>query len=108
MAHVATVDDKVVGLRGFATETTAFLWQIGVAPHAQRQGLGMSLLSRFVGEAKALGCCYVMTSISATNAPSNALFERFCKSNAHDMAAVGETGTLGGAMENEVLFSITL
>lgn len=68
-------------LMGFATgyrppdrENVVFLWQIGVSPAAQGQGLGKRLVAHFLRNPGAKGATVLETTISPSNERSRALF----------------------------------
>lgn len=75
---VAEQDGRLVG---FATgyrppgrEDVIFLWQIGIDASQRGQGLGKRLLARFLRNAAADGATLLETTISPSNAASQALF----------------------------------
>ncbi|WP_372595611.1 ribosomal protein S18-alanine N-acetyltransferase [Actinotalea sp.] len=49
---------------------------IGVAPHAQRQGLGKVLLDALVSQARTVGAQAVLLEVRVDNDPAIALYER--------------------------------
>lgn len=70
----------VAGYRPPARPTTLFVWQIGVAPRARRQGLGQLLLHRLLA---APGCAdveFVEATITPSNGGSRRLFTRLAES----------------------------
>lgn len=75
---VAVRDGELVGFasgyRRPADPTVIFLWQIGIAPNAQGQGLGKRLLSSFLRQPGALDAEWLETTIAPDNAASQALF----------------------------------
>ncbi len=56
-----------------------FLWQVGVAPEAQRRGLGRRLLDAFVRTPGARHVDFLETTIAPTNERSQALFHSFAR-----------------------------
>lgn len=75
---VAEQDGRLIG---FATgyrppgrEEVIFLWQIGIDASQRGQGLGKRLLGRFLRNAAAAGATRLETTISPSNAASQALF----------------------------------
>lgn len=75
---VADQDGQLVG---FATgyrppgrDDAIFLWQIGIDGSMRGQGLGKRLLAQFVRNAQAAGASMLETTISPSNAASQALF----------------------------------
>jgi L-2,4-diaminobutyric acid acetyltransferase len=56
-----------------------FLWQVGVAPEAQRRGLGRRLLDAFVRTPAAQHARFLETTIAPSNEPSQALFHSFAR-----------------------------
>ena len=86
-AATSLVATDGTGLAGFvaayrppARPTTLFVWQIGVAPRARRQGLGCRLLRRLLA---APGCAdveFVEATITPSNEASRRLFTRFAES----------------------------
>lgn len=55
---------------------TYFLWQIGVAPDVQGEGLGARLLAHIERQVVTLGCRRIELTIDPDNIPSRKLFER--------------------------------
>ena len=55
---------------------TATVMTIGVAPAAQRQGLGALLLGALVDRSRALGADGLLLEVRVDNAPAIALYER--------------------------------
>lgn len=75
---VAVRDGELLGFasgyRRPVDPTVIFLWQIGIAPTAQGQGLGKRLLSNFLNQTGALTADWLETTIAPDNAASEALF----------------------------------
>ncbi len=75
---VAVRDGELLGFasgyRRPANPTVIFLWQIGIAPTAQGQGLGKRLLSSFLCQPGALDADWLETTIAPDNVASQALF----------------------------------
>jgi ribosomal-protein-alanine N-acetyltransferase len=75
---VATDDDAVVGYAGLAAmPDEAYVQTIGVAPAHQRRGLGATLLTALLDDAKRRGLSRVGLEVRVDNAPAIALYERF-------------------------------
>jgi [ribosomal protein S18]-alanine N-acetyltransferase len=75
---VATDDDAVVGYAGLAAmPDEAYVQTIGVAPAHQRRGLGATLLTALLDDAKRRGLPRVGLEVRVDNAPAIALYERF-------------------------------
>ncbi len=53
---------------------TLFVWQVGVAPHARRQGLGLQLLLQLIRMQAERGVRYVEATIAPSNRASQRLF----------------------------------
>ncbi|WP_149204248.1 ribosomal protein S18-alanine N-acetyltransferase [Actinotalea subterranea] len=81
--YVGLDDDGAAagGLAGYAglwfDGDVAQVMTIGVAPHAQRCGLGARLLQALVDEARRLRASAVLLEVRVDNAPALALYERF-------------------------------
>lgn len=65
-----------MGFRSARDPGTYFLWQIGVAPDLQGEGLGARLLAHIEDRVAALGCRRIELTIDPENIPSRKLFER--------------------------------
>jgi ribosomal-protein-alanine N-acetyltransferase len=75
---IATDDDAVVGYAGLAAmPDEAYVQTIGVAPAHQRRGLGATLLTALLDDAKRRGLPRVGLEVRVDNAPAIALYERF-------------------------------
>jgi ribosomal-protein-alanine N-acetyltransferase len=75
---VATDDDDVVGYAGLAAmPDEAYVQTIGVAPDRQREGLGSTLLTALLHDAKERGLPRVGLEVRVDNAAAIALYERF-------------------------------
>jgi len=110
---VAVHGERLVGFasgyRPPSQPDTIFLWQIGVDPTVQGQGLGRRLLRAFMHSPGARGVRWLETTISPDNTASQALFRGF----AHDLGIeciVGECFRAeqfpGGGHEAEQLYRI--
>lgn len=75
---VAEQDGRLVGFasgyRPPGREDVIFLWQIGVDAALRGQGMGKRLLASFLRNAAGNGACLLETTISPSNAASQALF----------------------------------
>ncbi len=80
---VAVRDEQLLGFasgyRRPADPSIIFLWQIGIAPQAQGQGLGKRLLSHFLNQPGACDADWLETTIAPDNAASQALFTGMAK-----------------------------
>jgi len=77
---VATRGERIVGLlTGHCPPTrpgAVFVWQVGIRPEAQGMGLGRSLVAAFLRLPGAEGAVRLETTVTPSNAPSRALFNR--------------------------------
>ncbi len=75
---VALEADRVIGYAGLCDyPDEAFVQTLGVAPSAQRQGLGAGLLQALLDEAGRRRHSTVLLEVRADNAPAIGLYERF-------------------------------
>jgi len=85
---VAERDGKLLGFasgyRRPAEPSVIFLWQIGIAPEAQGQGLGKRLLGGFLTRPGARDAQWLETTIAPDNKASQALFTGMAKALALD------------------------
>lgn len=58
-----------------------FVWQIAVAEHARRKGLGHRLLAALMTSAAPLGLTRLEATVAPANKPSAAMFKRFADDN---------------------------
>jgi len=76
----ASTRSRVTGLVGYTGASfdgeVVEVMTIGVAPHAQRQGLGAVLLDALVAHAHSLGAQTVLLEVRVDNDPAIALYER--------------------------------
>ena len=72
--HNEAIVGCVMGLSSQQSPGTYFLWQIGVAPDHQRQGIGHSLLAYVDQTACNNGCNRIEATIDPENAASEQLF----------------------------------
>ncbi|WP_010269276.1 diaminobutyrate acetyltransferase [Paenibacillus senegalensis] len=80
---VAEKEDQIVG---FVTAyvlpdqpDTLFVWQIGIAPDEQGQGIGKNLLTQLEQQLSHRSISYWETTISPSNTASRALFASYAK-----------------------------
>lgn len=77
---IAEYDNKIVGfVMGFISQVdknTYFLWQIGVSPHLQGEGIGTKILTTVEQELKKLNCKRVEVTVDPENISSQKLFEK--------------------------------
>lgn len=82
---VAEADDKIVGTvigyRPPANPASAFVWQIGVAPDMQGQGLGKELLRHWISLPGNAGAQWVTATVTEDNVASARLFRAFARDN---------------------------
>ena len=80
---VAEQDGQLVGtVIGYHPPTqpsTAFVWQIGLLPACQGQGLGLQLLQRWLALPANAGCNWVTATVADDNPASQALFRRLAR-----------------------------
>lgn len=69
----------VVGHRPPGREDTVFVWQVGVADHARRQGLANRLLEDLARSLADEGVRWLEATVSPDNLPSRALFTSFAR-----------------------------
>ena len=75
---VATDGDEIAGYAGLAAmPDEAYVQTIAVAPAHQRKGLGATLLTMLLDDAKQRGLPRVGLEVRTDNAPAIALYERF-------------------------------
>jgi [ribosomal protein S18]-alanine N-acetyltransferase len=75
---VAEQDGAVIGYAGlFATRHQADVQTIAVATGHQGSGLGRTLLTALLDEARRRGCGEVLLEVRADNEPAQRLYERF-------------------------------
>jgi ribosomal-protein-alanine N-acetyltransferase len=75
---VATDGDDIVGYAGLAAmPDEAYVQTIAVVPTHRRQGLGKTLLTTLMDDAKQRGLPRVGLEVRTDNAPAIALYERF-------------------------------
>ncbi|WP_197525743.1 diaminobutyrate acetyltransferase [Pseudobythopirellula maris] len=103
------------GLAGFLTSYlppakpgVAFVWQVGVADWARKQGLAKRLLGRLIGLPELAETRYLETTITDSNLASRRLFTSFAEqigaSVRNDTGYT--TADLGGEHEAEKLYRI--
>ena len=82
---IAEQDGEIVGfILGFETQRhpgSYFLWQIGVHPKFQGQGIGAKILAHMEDETRRKGCVRIEVTIDPENCPSQKLFEKIGFSN---------------------------
>ncbi len=80
---VAEHDGKLVGLvLGYhppREPDTAFVWQVGLLPSYQGQGLGLRLLQQWLNLPANRRCQWLTATVAEDNPPSQALFRRFAR-----------------------------
>lgn len=69
----------VVGHRPPSQPDTVFVWQVGVADHARRQGLAGRLLDDLVDGLAASGVRWLEATVTPDNEASGALFRGFAR-----------------------------
>ena len=69
----------VIGYHPPEQPETAFVWQVGLLPRLQGQGLGVALLKRWVALPANRSCRWVTATVADDNAASQALFRRFAQ-----------------------------
>jgi diaminobutyrate acetyltransferase len=75
---------------------TFFLWQVGITPSCQGQGIGGKLLREVENELKKLGFKRIEVTIDPVNLPSQKLFEKLGYQNISE--SVGKTIVVNGNM----------
>ncbi|WP_180683014.1 diaminobutyrate acetyltransferase [Tepidicella baoligensis] len=69
----------VIGYHPPLQPETAFVWQVGVHPRWQGQGLGLALLQRWLALPANARCRWVTATVADDNAASQALFRRLAR-----------------------------
>lgn len=69
----------VTGYRRPARPEAVFLWQVGILPQAQGQGLGKRLLAAFLRQPGARGASWLETTITRSNDASRGLFRAIAR-----------------------------
>jgi L-2,4-diaminobutyric acid acetyltransferase len=69
----------VIGYHPPEQADTAFVWQVGLLPRLQGQGLGVWLLQRWIALPANRSCRWVTATVADDNAASQALFRRFAQ-----------------------------
>ena len=69
----------VIGYHPPEQADTAFVWQIGLLPRLQGQGLGVELLKQWIALPANQSCRWVTATVADDNAASKALFQRFAQ-----------------------------
>lgn len=73
---VARDGDEILGYAGVYTNApTADVQTIAVAPHAQRRGVGATLLHALADASRERGCTELLLEVRADNDPAIALYE---------------------------------
>ena len=109
---VAKDERRVVGftfgLRNAANPERLFLWQVGVLSSARKQGIATSLVKELYYRGAQNGAQELWTTISDEIAPSLGLFRKVAATFGSTMIERGSTGSLGGQLHPERIYSITL
>ena len=91
---VAEKGDQVVGfVSGFIPENqpkTLFIWQVAVSQKARGLGIGTSMLKRLLSRPICRNVRYLETTVSPSNAPSEAMFRRIARDLATELKVAGE------------------
>ena len=74
-----TLAGAVIGYHPPTQPETAFVWQVGVVPEAQGQGLGLRLLRHWWALPANAGCRWLTATVADDNTASRALFQRFAR-----------------------------
>ena len=93
----------VMGIIPQTLESTYFLWDIGVDPSYQKQGIGVELLDEIENELRKLGFRRIEVTIDPVNIPSQKLFEKMGYQNISEK--VGKTIYVNGNMAIEDYYS---
>lgn len=109
---VAKLDGRVVGftfgLRNINSPERLFLWQIGVSSSERRKGIAERLIQELCARAIREGVEELWTTIGDEISPSLALFGKVASIFGSKMVEKGSTGTLGGHLHSERIYSIRL
>ena len=83
---VAEVDGKIVGaITGYiipSRQDTLFVWQVAVGKNYRGLGLGGRMLQNLWEQVSTRGVTQMHTTVSPSNGPSLALFQKFSEANA--------------------------
>ncbi len=97
---VAEENEQIIGFAmGIVPQSfpgTFFLWQIGITPSRQGQGIGGKLVREVENELKKLGFKRIEVTIDPVNLPSQKLFEKLGYQNISE--SVGKTIVVNGNM----------
>lgn len=77
--HNGGVIGMVIGYQPPQQPHTAFVWQVGVLPEHQGQGLGLQLLEHWLRLPALTACAFVTASVADDNPASQALFRRLAQ-----------------------------
>ena len=69
----------VIGYQPPEQADTAFVWQVGLLPRLQGQGLGVEMLKQWITLPANRSCRWVTATVADDNAASQALFRRFAR-----------------------------
>jgi ribosomal protein S18 acetylase RimI-like enzyme len=105
-------DGQVVGfafgLRNASNPERVFLWQIGVLSQYRRNAIATRLMKEFCARASRQGASELWMTIADEITPSLALFRKIAAGFGSVMTERGSTGTLGGRLHTERIYSIAL
>lgn len=79
--HEGGLIGMVIGYQPPNDPRTAFVWQVGVLPEHQGQGLGLQLLERWLDLPALTACEFVTATVADDNPASQALFRRLARSH---------------------------
>jgi diaminobutyrate acetyltransferase len=85
-----------------------FLWQVGVLSGDRRNGIATTLINELCARATKEGARELWTTIADDISPSLALFHKIAASFGTTMIERGSTGSLGGRLHPERIYSIGL
>lgn len=88
---------------------TLFIWQVAVAPEARGLGLGGSMIREILSREICRGVDTIHTTVTASNAPSRALFHQLAKDLNAELAeskCFDRDKDLGGKHPSEFLLEI--
>ena len=110
---IAERHGQVIGfVSGFIPENrsqTLFIWQVAVAKSTRGLGIGTSMLEKLLNRPVCQHVHYVETTVSPSNAPSQAMFQRLARDLETELKVTGVMGTElfpGNNHEPERIFRI--
>lgn len=108
----AKAESRIVGfafgIRNASNPERVFLWQIGVLSQYRRNAIATRLVGELCARASSQGASELWMTIADEIAPSLALFRKIAAGFGNALIERGSTGTLGGRLHTERIYSIAL